>query len=205
MSHAHVSLARLARLPRLARLARLSRLATAAAVALACAVAIPATARAQGEPTARPRTVGVDAVVVLPLGDYGKVATLALGALARVEVPMSEKLSITGRAGALYHLLDSGVAGSLIFVPIYGGARYSLGAGADGPYVAGELGVTIAFASVDTGFGTASDSDSKLGGSLGAGLRRGALDVHAALFIPDLGHAGDPGLMGSVGYDFAAF
>jgi len=34
-------------------------------------------------------------------------------------------------------------------------------------------------------------------------LRRGALDVHGALFSPNLG--GSVGLLASVGYDFATF
>ena len=34
-------------------------------------------------------------------------------------------------------------------------------------------------------------------------MRRGALDVRAALFLPDV--SADPGVMGSVGYDFASF
>lgn len=180
----------------------LLRLASAIALTL---VVIPAihspAAHADGE--LPPRTVGVDAAVVLPLGDYGDVATLALGPLARAEFPVAPRLAITARAGVLYHLTKSDYDGSLWFIPIYGGARYSLGAGPDGPYLAGELGITIAYARADTGFGTASDSDSKLGGSFGAGLRRGALDFRAALFIPDLGHVDDPGIMGSVGFDFA--
>ena len=160
-------------------------------------------ARAQSAEPAGPKTFGVDGVVVLPLGDYADVATVAFGALGRLEFPVGHKLSITARAGLLYHVLDSDVDGRRWFIPVSGGARSGFGAGADGPYVAAELGITFAYASVDTGFGTASDTDSKLGATLGGGLRRGPLDLRAALFVPDLGE--DPGIMGSVGYDFLAF
>lgn len=167
-------------------------------------VAAPAVAAAQGEPAA-PRTVAVDGAVVLPLGDYADVADLAFGPMVRVEVPLRPQLAITGRAGALYHVLNGDADGSLWFIPIYGGVRYALGADGDGLYLAGELGITIAHASVDTGFGTASDSDSKLGGALTVGFRRGAIDLRGGLFVPDLGHADDAGLMGSAGFTFARF
>jgi hypothetical protein len=88
---------------------------------------------------------------------------------------------------------------------VYGGVKYSVGGGPDGVYVAGELGITIGYASADTGFGTASDTDSELGMTLGAGFKNGALDLRGALFIPDLGEIDDPGIMGSVGYDFSTF
>jgi hypothetical protein len=163
-------------------------------------VLVPAVARADGEPLP-PRTVGVDGAVVLPLGDYGKVATLAFGPLVRLEFPVIQHLAITARAGVLYHILDGDVDGTLWFIPAYGGVRYSFGEAGQGAYLAGELGITFAYAT-SNGF---SDSDSKLGGTFGGGFRKGALDLHGALFIPDLGHADDLGLMASVGFDFSRF
>jgi hypothetical protein len=176
------------------------------AVALPLALSSTALAQPAPAPANGPRTFGVDGAVVLPLGDYGEIATLAVGALGRAEFPIQPKLAITARAGVLYHLTKDEFDGTLLFIPIYGGARYSLGAvPGQGVYLAGEVGITIGYASVDTGFGTASDTETELGATLGAGFRTGALDVRGALFIPDLGEADDPGIMGSVGYDFAAF
>ena len=167
-------------------------------------VVVPAAAVAQDAD--RPRTLGVDAAVVLPLGDYGELATLGVGALVRFELPLQPQLSITARAGALYHLMDEDVGdASLLLVPIYGGVRYSLGAGGQGLYLAGEVGLTWGRISADTGFGTASDTDTELGLTLGAGFRQGKLDFRGQLFIPDLGEADDPGVMGTVGFDFATF
>ena len=93
------------------------------------------------------------------------------------------------------------VDATLTLVPLYAGYRIALGTG--GGYVAAELGVTVAFGTVDTALGRMTDSDSRLGVTLGAGLRRGALDLRAGLFAPDIAHA--VGLLASVGYDFAAF
>jgi hypothetical protein len=167
-------------------------------------LALPSAAFAQD--AARPKTLGVDAAVVLPLGDYGEVATLGVGALVRFELPLQPQLAITARAGALYHIMDEDAGdASFLLVPIYGGARYSLGAGGEGLYLAGEIGLTWGRVSVDTGFGTASDTDTELGLTLGAGFRQGKLDFRGQLFIPDLGEAEDPGVMGTVGFDFTSF
>ena len=149
-----------------------------------------------------PKTLGLDAIAVLPVGDYAEVATFGIGAAARLEVPAGAGF-VTGRLGAIFHapndhdgLVD---AASLTLIPAYVGYRYPLGS----LYLAGELGVTFAHASVDTEFGTMSDTDSELGFALMAGTRQGALDIRAGLFAPDAADA--IGLLASAGYDFAAF
>jgi hypothetical protein len=153
------------------------------------------------------REIGVDGATVLPVGDYGEVATLGIGALGRVDFPIAPQLAVTARAGVVFHLLEDGLEGSLTLVPIYGGIRYFLSSAVpgEGPYLAAETGITIGFAEVDTGFGTASDSDSEIGATAGAGYKRGALDFRGGLFIPDLGEADDLAIMGSVGFGFATF
>lgn len=147
-----------------------------------------------------PKTIGLDAMAVVPVGDYGNAATVGIGALGRLEVPAGAGF-VTGRAGVIFHAMKANVDASLTFVPIYAGYRYPLGTG--GGYIAGELGVTIAFGEVETQFGSMSASDSELGATLMAGLRKGALDLRAGLFAPDLDDA--VGLLASAGYDFAAF
>jgi hypothetical protein len=137
-------------------------------------------------------TLGADGVVVLPIGDYANAASLAVGALGRLEVPAGPGFA-TVRGGAIFHALKTD--GSLVFVPIYGGFRLPIGDG--GLYAAGELGVTLAFASA----GGASASDQRLGLTATIGLRRGPIDLRAGLFLPDVDHTA--GLVGSLGYDFA--
>jgi hypothetical protein len=149
-----------------------------------------------------PKTLGVDALAVLPVGDYAEVATFGIGAAARLEIPAGVGF-VTGRLGAIFHAInDQGGlvdAASLTLIPAYVGYRYPLGS----LYLAGELGITFAYASVDTEFGTMSDTDSQLGFALMAGTRQGALDIRAGLFAPDADDA--IGLLASAGYDFAAF
>ena len=148
-------------------------------------------------PIAR-NTLGVDALAVVPVGDYANAADVGVGAGIRLEVPAGGGF-ITGRIGALFH--SGAYDGNLTLVPAYAGYRQPIGTG--GAYLAGELGITFAWATVDTGFGQATASDSEVGMLLSAGLRRGALDLRAGLFAPDLDDA--VGLIGTAGYDFAAF
>ena len=147
------------------------------------------------------KLLGVDAAVVVPVGDYGEAASLAGGVMARVEFPVGPGY-VYGRAGVLMHMLQDEYEGSLTFIPIYGGYRHPIDA-SSGLYVAGEVGITFGYAEVETQFGSASDSDSELGMMLSAGMRRGKLDVRGGLFLPDTDDL--MGLMASLGYDFASF
>ncbi|HEY5921320.1 MAG TPA: hypothetical protein VIV11_06605 [Kofleriaceae bacterium] len=176
---------------------------TATTFSLAASTFTPAYADEAVVATAPPpKTLGVDALAVLPVGDYAEVATFGIGAAARLEIPAGAGF-VTGRLGAIFHAInDQGGladAASLTLIPAYVGYRYPLGA----LYVAGELGVTFAHLSADTQFGSMSDTDSELGFALMAGARHGALDLRAGLFAPDASDA--VGVMASAGYDFAAF
>jgi len=146
------------------------------------------------------KTLGVDAIAVVPVGNYGNVATLGIGATARLEVPAGSGF-VTGRLGAIFHAMNNTQATSLTLIPAYVGYRQPVGPG--GGYIAGEIGITYAYATMDTSLGRISGSDSELGLALMAGLRRGTLDLRAGLFAPDVNNA--LGLIASAGYDFAAF
>jgi hypothetical protein len=170
----------------------------AIAIVLASAPAFADEAIVQSAPP--PKTLGVDAVAVVPVGDYANAATFGIGATARLEVPAGSGF-VTGRLGAIFHQMNNRADTSLTLIPAYVGYRLPVGHG--GGYLCGELGITFAYASMDTQFGRASASDSELGLALMAGLRRGTLDLRAGLFAPDADDA--LGLMASAGYDFAAF
>ncbi len=60
---------------------------------------------------------------------------------------------------------------------------------------------TLASASlIDANGQSMSESDTNLGMTLGAGYRKGKLDLRANLFFPDVGELGDAlGLMATVG------
>jgi hypothetical protein len=166
---------------------------------LALTVAAPAFAQPVPAPMPPPKTFGIDGAAVLPIGDYAEGVNFAAGALARIEIPAGTGF-VTGRAGVLFHAVKNNVA-SLTMIPLYVG--YRLPMGPSGLYLAGELGVTIGYASADTQFGSVSDSDSELGLTLGVGTKMGALDLRGQLFLPDIDDL--MGVMGTVGYDFAAF
>jgi len=148
--------------------------------------------------TTPPKTLGVDAMAVMPVGDYGDAANVGLGALGRIEIPVGTGF-VTGRGGIIFHSMK--VDGSLTLIPLYGGYRQPIGTG--GAYIAGELGLTLGYTSIDTPFGHMSDSDSEIGFSLMGGVRRGALDFRAGLFAPDTDDL--LAFVASAGYDFAAF
>ena len=165
-------------------------------------LAVTATSAAADEIVATappPKTLGVDGAFVLPVGDYANAATVGVGALGRFEAPVGPGF-ITARAGVIFHAGNQTRA-ALTMVPLYAGYRQPIGT--SGAYLAGELGITEIFASVNTGFGTMSASDAKLGLTLGGGYRHGALDIRGGLFAPDVNNV--VGLMATVGYDFAAF
>jgi hypothetical protein len=150
-------------------------------------------------PVARAQnTLAVDGLAVLPIGDYGRAVDVGVGAGIRLEVPVGRGF-LTGRVGVVFHRLD--VGDTLTLAPIYAGYRQPIGNGS--AYLAGELGVTLAWATVETPYGRMSASDSELGALLSAGVRKGALDLRAGLFTPDLDDAF--GLIATAGYDFAAF
>lgn len=150
--------------------------------------------------TTPPKTLGVDAMAVMPVGDYGDAANLGIGILGRVEIPVGSGF-VTGRGGIIFHSMKTDADASLMMIPLYGGYRQPIGT--SGAYVAGELGLTLGYASVDTPYGHMSDSDAEIGISLMGGLRRGALDLRAGLFAPDTDDL--LAFVASAGYDFAAF
>ncbi len=159
----------------------------------------PAPAVATTQPLPH-KTLGIDGAAILPIGDYADAATAGAGVFARLEIPLRTGGFVTARLGVIGHAMQDDVMASLYLVPAYVGYCQPVGTG--GAYIAGELGITFGYASANTQFGTVSDSDSELGFTLTAGMRRGALDVRAGLFAPDADDV--HGIMGSLGFDFAA-
>ncbi len=146
---------------------------------------------------ARP-TLAVDALAVVPVGDYANAATVGGGAAARFEVPLGPVFA-TACAGIVGNVMRTD--SSLTMLPFYAGVRVPIGA--SGAYAAGELGITYMIGSVSTAYGSASASDTKLGLAAWAGYRRGALDLRGGLFAPDAGNA--LAVIASAGIDVAAF
>lgn len=168
---------------------------------LVLGVSGPVAAEELPVPPTRVMTFGVEGAVVLPLSDYGDVATLGLGVLGSLELPVGPQLTATGRAGLIYHLLEGNIDGTLIFIPLLGGLKYQFDPFPGGAYVAGELGLNVGYGRVRTPFGTASDTDTELALSLGGGFQFDRVDLRGALFFPSLDDLGDAfGILITVGY-----
>lgn len=159
-------------------------------------------------------SVGADAAVVLPFGDYSDGVDAGLGLFGRVEFGLNPQLSVTGRLGFLYHIVDQaeGVDLSLTMVPIYGGIRYNFAPSGDGPFFAGEAGFNNVRISVSSGDFEISDSETKLSLNIGGGFQTGQISFRGSFFVTtDVGgdESGDSvnltGLMVTAGYDFTRF
>lgn len=167
-------------------------------IAVVFASLLPLTARAQTGPV-----LGIDLEAALPVSNFGDAAGPGFGALLRYEFTIVTRANVTARAGVVYHLSKNpapGFSSTIIEIPLLAGLKVAV---SPALYVAGELGVFVNHASVSTPFGDASDTNSKLGMTLGAGYRLAALDLRVGLAMIDLGHAGDSlELTGGVGYNF---
>jgi hypothetical protein len=143
-------------------------------------------------------TLAVDALAVVPVGDYANAASVGGGAAARFEVPLGPVFA-TACAGIVGNVMRT--SSSLTMLPLYAGVRVPLGA--SGAYAAGELGMTYWIGGVSSGYGSASSSDTRFGLAAWAGYRRRTLDLRAGLFAPDAGNA--LAVIASAGIDVAAF
>lgn len=167
---------------------------TTLAIAALTLATLTGPARAQPAPesaitAARTRNVTADPLVAIPIGDAADFTGLGIGASATLNVPVNPLVDVTGRLGLIYHLPKNDVQVTL--VPIYGGVRYRLSPAPSSLYGAAELGLTWGRGRVDTGVGTASDTDTELGGTLGLGYVTPRLDLRAALLFPDAGNIDD--------------
>ena len=150
---------------------------------------------------------GADADVAVPVGGFSDGVGVGLGALLRYETVRWSRVSLTGRAGFIYHLPKSKeVQGSSIdmtfrTIPILFGIKVRLN---DNIYLAAEIGLCLNHAGASAGGAPElSDDTTDWGATVGAGYRRGALDGRLGLRIVDLANAGKTTAVGaSVGYSF---
>lgn len=158
----------------------------------------------------RSKVFGIDGGVAMPTGTWGDAVGFGIGALARFELPINDKLTFGARAGYIQHLSqdapNGGGSSSAHEIPLLGGVRYAFSKSASSEiYGAAELGLVIYGVSVDFMGMSNSKSDTNFGTTLTGGYRAGKLDIRGGLLIPDLGHAGDAlGIMATVGYDITA-
>lgn len=154
--------------------------------------------------------LGVDLAFQLPVGNFSDETGIGLGALVRYEYKLIPKLNLTGRIGYIYSLKkdQGGLKFSVDNIPIWVGAKYFLLA--DLVYVGAEVGLNmLKFKAEVSYFGTTasgSDSETKLGINVGAGVLLSDFDIRAQLEFLSIGDTTDAlGLMVNVGYNFWAF
>jgi len=145
------------------------------------------------------KSIGVDVVGILPLGDYADGANFALGGLARFEYGVKPNIAVTVRAGLIYNFAKEilGETPTILMIPVHVGGKYMIGT--SGLFGQAELGITH----VRTSVGDFSDSETKFSFEAGAGYQKGKLAFRAGFYYI----ASDPALMGimaSVGFDFAS-
>lgn len=157
-------------------------------IAFVCAVLIGASAN---ETKAQGRFSG-GLELGLPVGSFGDIANIGIGASGRYEAPIQDKLNWTGTVGFLSFggKSVSGFSyGSSTIIPIQGGIKYYLQESFNGFYVGGELGFSIASFSTPSVvvFGQTisggSVSSTKFSFAPGAGYHVGNLDFSARFQI----------------------
>ncbi len=188
--------------------------------AVAALVAVPALALAEPKRDVKPKSpepvegeampeerasFGVAAAPVLPVGNLSDAFAFGLGATLGFDYAVHAHVQLVARTGYVHHFPKSGLDATLGALPIWAGARWTLGVG-DRLYAEGALGPTILFAHATVAGVSASDSETKLGAALGGGWKFDRFDVGARLVFWDLGHAGDSAaLMATAGFTFASF
>lgn len=182
-----------------------------ALLALVLVLSLPSLASAQtaapGPGGERKGRIGASAVVGLPIGDWGNAVNFSLGVLGDLDYTLTPVLTLTGRAGFIYHLAD-GDGLTFYTIPIWVGGKYYLAPVESSArfFAAGELGLNFTHIEVEVGGFKGSDTETDLGLNLGGGVDLGAISVRAWFAFLDLGHAGDSmEIMASASYFFAAF
>ncbi|MCB9730053.1 MAG: hypothetical protein H6744_10295 [Deltaproteobacteria bacterium] len=183
----------------------------AVAAVLATGLGVSGAASAKMEPLKLAQhTLGGDALVIIPVGDFADVTAVGFGALVRYEFRLVPPVTLTGRIGFVGHIahdLGRGFDSRTWEVPILFGARYysklGIWGGAEmGPVIVGGKargpGGTI-FANNSRTY----DAKAKFGLVLTGGYRWRIFDAGFGFFVPDIDDLF--GFMFSFGINFASF
>jgi len=170
---------------------------------------------AQPPPPAGPKRTwfGGDLAVVIPLGDYADGSDFAAGPLLRLDYMATPQVDLSFRAGYLWHKTDqpSGTTSgdySLSMIPFLVSGEFKVGGGA---FVYGEAGFTIVQVSIEIMGFSATDSKTYLSAGGGVGFRADRLKGKVGFYMPGRPKSDEDGdrttlygVLGTIGYDFAA-
>ncbi|MBS1981492.1 MAG: hypothetical protein JST74_10015 [Bacteroidetes bacterium] len=122
----------------------------------------------------------------LPMGNFGDAANVGIGASARYEAPIQDKLNWIANLGYLHFGAkgsNSTVSASYGMIPIQGGVKYYFDKSYSGFYAGANLGFTIVSASVSSGVYSGSSSSTYFSFAPGAGYHLSNLDFGASFQI----------------------
>ncbi len=141
-------------------------------------------------------STGIDLALNVPVGDVVEDTGMASGGFFYASFDAVPIIKVTARAGYLHALEED--KGGASYIPVLVGLKWFPVPVA---YLAGELGMVC-----DPGpVGAEKDEEwkSELGGTFGAGVGLGPLDVRASLFFPDIDEGADRmGVLLTAGYRF---
>lgn len=143
-------------------------------------------------------SAGLDLAVVVPVGNWGDVASVGIGGLLKINIAVGEMLALTGRAGYVFHLEKNGL--NTHEAPVLLGLKLYFVDGQVRPYAAAELGVNFLTYSAGT---LTSETIVRPGFTAGAGVLISGFDVHVQLYNPSFGDIDKYlGVMINAGFNF---
>lgn len=183
------------------------------AMVASCVLVITTPSLAQEKPNNG--ALGADAAVLLPVGDWrGGGANVGFGALAYGDMRFVGDLSLTLRAGYVYHLPRTEFPDDASYrhVEVLAGGKYRFG----GPYVAAEAGIVWVTLHTEPyiiqSYGGPYDfpghraTESDLGATGGVGYEFGDFDLRAQVLFPAVTKSSEwMAVMATAGYRFLHF
>lgn len=157
--------------------------ATSLFLLLACA-SQPAHAEEAGSPTVLGGSLGV----ALPTGDFGDATGIGFGGFMHLAHHLHPRVAVAATFGVVHHLEEAGT--QLTEIPLLGGANLYL-LEDKALFVFAQAGVSSLRSSVDVGIGDETDTETKVGATLGAGARLGPGVVRASVLVPSVADIGD--------------
>ncbi len=117
--------------------------------------------------------------LALPSGDWADFVGIGFGGSVRYESPINDNLSWMGTAGYVTFAEKDNSGLTFSMIPIHGGVKYYFTESFSGFYAGGEIGVTIAKATVDISGTSVSASDSEVSFAPSVGYHLGSIDLSA--------------------------
>lgn len=162
--------------------------------------------------------LGVDAGVLIPIGNFSDVTSIMIGGVLKYEMGVTPNIGVTGRVGFFYGLSKSigPISYGVSDLPVWVGGRYYFMGGGEGAHAGVEIGLndlmtrvggyTQSAGGITINVPSVSHSDVKFGLNIPVGYKIGDLDIQAQYSLLDIGHAGDTMAVGvTVGYNFLKF